>query len=105
MKAQISITMKNLFFSLAFMLIGTFTFANNSNQTVLTENLKGYDSYTIESPDIADNSVGTCYITLGFYDEDGNRLGGVVLAISGVDTQAQCNQLANQIENALNKEL
>jgi len=94
--------MKKLFFSLAFMLIGTFAFANNSNQTVLSENLKEYDSYAIESTKFSENSVGTCYVLVGYYDEDGNRVGGALYIISDIDSQEQCEAAADKLIDLLN---
>ena len=89
--------MKNVLFSLAFILIGSFAFANNSNEKV------SYDTYSIEKKLLTNDLVGTCYITIGFYDEDGVRVGGVVLAITDVSSAEECNDISNQISEALSK--
>lgn len=79
------------------MLIGSFAFANNSNEKV------SYDTYSIEKELLTNDLVGTCYITIGFYDEDGVRVGGVVLAITDVSSAEECNDISNQISEALSK--
>ena len=87
------------------MLMGSFAFASNSNQTVVPETHKEYDTYSIDAAKFVGTPFGTCYVTIGFYDEDGNRIGGVVLEITDVDTQEQCNELADKIAHELKKML
>ncbi|MBC8754767.1 hypothetical protein H2O64_08800 [Kordia sp. YSTF-M3] len=68
--------MKNLFFALAFMLIGSFTFANNNTTTeVLNTN-------TIELTEVTTQEVATDVIVvitiIDYYDQDGEYLGSDV---------------------------
>lgn len=53
--------MKNVFFALAFMLIGTFAFANNNDCVMKTTN---FDVDTIEI-------MGVCTVTITEYNADG----------------------------------
>ncbi|MBC8754765.1 hypothetical protein H2O64_08790 [Kordia sp. YSTF-M3] len=60
--------MKNLFFALAFMFIGSFAFANNTTTEVLNTN-------TIELTEVTSQEVATDVIVVviitEYYDEDG----------------------------------
>jgi hypothetical protein len=105
--------MKNLFLSVVLLLTVSFAFANNDVEKVSTFNVEE----TIElvnSIEFADadfsmeiknslETVGTCYITLGFYGEDGEYLGGVVLEITGVGSAQECSDLGDAIVDELNK--
>jgi len=97
--------MKNLFFALAFMLIGTFAFANNAKEVTT---LSFEDSFelinSIESESSTDakfinnlEAFGTCYITIGFYDADGNKVYELTLQIEGVSSAEECNEIANNL--------
>lgn len=66
--------MKNVFFSLAFMLIGSFAFANNSNETVNSINkqeaielMRNSTSFELEKT----NSAVDCLLTITFVYTDG----------------------------------
>ena len=62
--------MKKIFFSLAFLLIGTFVFANNGSSNELPNNT--LKTYSVEESIYGKDLVGTCIIKIGYYDEDGN---------------------------------
>lgn len=53
--------MKNVFFALAFMLIGTFAFAGNNNDVIQTTD------FNIETIEI----MGICTVTITEYNSDG----------------------------------
>lgn len=88
--------MKRIIFSLAFMLIGVFAFANTENR------LNQADNYSTNIISSENDFSGVCYISLGYYDEDGNRIGGVVLQINDVESFEECEDIADWIQEVLN---
>lgn len=98
--------MKNVFFALAFMLVGTFAFANNAKE-ITTVNYKEAVELvkSLKSTDFSNNLkienslelFGTCYITLSFYGEDGEHLATHTLAFEGVANEQECSGLADRI--------
>ncbi len=102
--------MKNIFFALAFMLVGTFAFANNSKEVAsinyneaieVFSALKSADSSNILKVENNLEVIGTCYITLGFYDSDGNKVYEATLQIEGVSSAEECSQIADDIASQL----
>jgi hypothetical protein len=102
--------MKNVFFAVAFMLLGTFAFANTANELSSInsdETVKIFNS--LELVDNSENSkvlnnfefFGTCYVTIGFYDSDGNKVAERTLQFNNVDSEAECDGLADAVEEAL----
>ena len=91
--------MKKKFFSLAFLLIGTFVFANNGSSNELPNNT--LKTYSIEESIYGKDLVGTCIIKIGYYDEDGNRVGGAVLVFTNVDTSEDCDAIGRMVEEVL----
>ena len=98
--------MKNLFCALAFMLIGTLAFANTAKEVTTVnyeEAVKLINSLTStdssNSLKIENNLevLGTCYITLGFYDSNGNKVYEATLQIEGVSSAEECSQIADGI--------
>jgi hypothetical protein len=88
---------------LAFTLIGTFAFANNTTaQTELSnKSVNSFETYSIEAPLFSENLVGTCYVTINGYDQDGNLIYSTVLQINGVPSGAACDQIAEKIKKSL----
>ncbi|SFZ90557.1 hypothetical protein SAMN05428642_1011007 [Flaviramulus basaltis] len=67
--------MKNLFFTLTFVLIGALGFANNSVKKEITTNKELVNSLTNSLKTTNKLEIfGTCYIRITFYDENGNVL-------------------------------
>jgi hypothetical protein len=95
------IKMKNVFFSLAFMLIGSFAFANNSTELKLDKSqmktFENYSNFKSENHQV----LGTCYVTISAYDEDGNKLASWVLQFDNVDSAEDCDQIGSMVEEAL----
>jgi sporulation protein YlmC with PRC-barrel domain len=89
-------SMKNLFFSLAFMLIGSFAFANtNEVKTNPNEEVKIIVEFT-EVNKIDDLVSHTCYY--GVYNSRGERIGSVVM--TDVPNNVSCGSslaLANAV--------
>jgi hypothetical protein len=98
------IKMKNVFFSLAFMLIGSFAFANTTSQIDLSSiESQKFESISIENVQLNWVVVGTCYITINGYDKNDNLVFSQVLQINDVESAEQCDQIADQIEAILKK--
>lgn len=96
--------MKNVFFSLAFMLIGSFAFANTTSQIDLSSiESQKFESISIENVQLNWVVVGTCYITINGYDKNDNLVFSQVLQINDVESAEQCDQIADQIEAILKK--
>lgn len=102
--------MKNLFFALAFMLVGTFAFANNAEEVSIVNNEEGVELVeTLKSNDFSNTLkiennlevIGTCYITLGFYDSDGNKVYEATLQIEGVGSSEECDEITDGIGSQL----
>jgi hypothetical protein len=98
--------MKNVFFTLVLMLVGTFAFANNAigiptdsydEAIELAESLRSNDfSNTLK----IENNLevfGTCYITVGAYDGDGNLLLQFTIVVEDVDSAEECNEIADSL--------
>ncbi len=87
--------MKNVFFALAFMLAGTFAFANNSVENELRiENTSNLEN-TFTEARLAKPS-GTCSISIGVYGEDGELL-KIVSAKWPSESAADCQREAQEI--------
>lgn len=102
--------MKNVFFALAFMLMGTFAFANNAKEVSTVNYEEAFELVkSLKSNDFSNNLkiennfeiFGTCYITLGFYDSDGNKVYEATLQIEGVSSAEECSQIADDIASQL----
>jgi uncharacterized protein YxeA len=95
------IKMKNVFFSLAFLLIGSFVFANTSSQLKLDNSkiisIENYSSIKSESH----QDLGTCYVSISAYDEDGNKLKTWVLQFDDVASAEDCDQIGAMVEKVL----
>lgn len=93
--------MKKVFFSLALMLIGSFAFANNSSELKLDDSqMKSFENYSLN---ISENNqvLGTCYVTISAYDEDGNKIKSWVLQFNDVASASDCDQIASNVAAAL----
>lgn len=98
--------MKNLFLSVVLLLTVSFAFANNEVEKVsifnIEETLELTNSVELTTFDFtAENYsitkvVGTCYITLSFYGEDGEHLATHTLAFEGVANEQECSGLADR---------
>jgi hypothetical protein len=102
--------MKNLFFALAFMLVGTFAFANNAkevttvNYDVVVELVKSLKSTDFRDNLKIENSLGvfgTCQITITFVNEDGEETGSISGTIPNVDTQEQCEAIVDAVKKLI----
>ncbi len=97
--------MKNVFFALAFMLIGTLAFANTAKEATTmsyedsVELVKSFELESSTDAKVINNLevLGTCYITIGFYDADGNKVYELTLQIEGVSSAEECNDIANNL--------
>ncbi|MBG6060346.1 hypothetical protein IWX83_000109 [Flavobacterium sp. CG_9.1] len=45
--------------------------------------------------------VGTCYVTISAYDEEGNKVKTWVLQFNNVESAEDCNQIGGMVEKAL----
>lgn len=98
------IKMKNVIFSLAFMLIGSFAFANTTSKIDLSSiESQKFESISIENVQLNLDVVGTCYITINGYDKNDNLVFSQVLQINNVESAEQCDQIADQIAASLIK--
>lgn len=94
--------MKNLFFSLAFLLIGSIAFAINSPESNLSNfKLVSYEDNSNFKTVIKEDLVGTCYVSISAYDEDGNKLKTWVLQFDDVASAEDCDQIGAMVEEVL----
>jgi hypothetical protein len=101
-KHKILNSMKNLFLSLAFMLIVSFAFANNSTQSNSSNfKLESFEDYSNFRTEINKDLIGTCYMTISAYDEDGNKIKSWVLQFNNVDSAEDCDEIADMVAQAL----
>ncbi|NHN26343.1 hypothetical protein FIA58_011695 [Flavobacterium jejuense] len=103
--------MKKLVFGLiATVLLSVSGFANNTkdisdfnhiktNKSIDQLNL--IDSNNIFSFENNFDFFGTCYVTLGFYDSDGNKIAERTLQIEGVNSADECSRIADEIAKQL----
>lgn len=92
--------MKNVFFALAFMLIGTLSFANESENS--STNLNEEELITQTEVLNFDESLGDCTITVNAYNQDGELVYSNSFTIYA-SSWYHCHQLANAFENWLNR--
>lgn len=86
------IKMKKVFFSLAFMLIGSFAFANTASQIDLS---------SIENVELNLEVLGTCHVSVGLYDEDGNKVKTIVLQFDNVASAEDCDAIGDIVQDVL----
>lgn len=72
--------MKNMIFGFAFMLIGTFAFANEGSQ--IEEKTIKYDTV-----------AGICYVTIYQVNNQGQIVGQSNYTFENVDSQTECDRL------------
>ncbi|MBM6499128.1 hypothetical protein [Flavobacterium macrobrachii] len=94
--------MKKIMFSLAFMLIGSFAFANNS-KNVETKKIQeeSFEIISIQEKLVNQKLVGTCFVSIGVYDEDGNKLKTIVLQFDNVSSAEDCDTIAGIVDDVL----
>lgn len=86
---------------IAFVLIGSFAFANNTNQTIVSKkHLSSNLSNLIDVAQFTESMLGTCYITINGYDGDGNVIYSTVIQINGISSEA-CDQITKKLEKTL----
>lgn len=98
--------MKNLFLSVVLLLTVSFAFAANDvetvsifdvEKTVELNNTVDFTAFDLTSENYSITKVvGTCYITLSFYGEDGEHLATHTLAFEGVANEQECSDLADR---------
>lgn len=103
--------MKNLFFGLIATVLFSFTVsANNTKDSsdfkYVTSNkpidqLNFIDSNNIYNLENNFDFLGTCYVTLGFYDSAGNKIAERTLQIEGVNSADECSRIADDIAKKL----
>lgn len=94
--------MKKVFFSLAFMLIGSFAFANTTSQIDLSSiEIQKFESISIENVQLNLEVLGTCYVSVGLYDEDGNKLKTIVLQFDNVASEEDCDAIGDIVQDVL----
>lgn len=102
--------MKNLFYTVVFMVMGSLGFAKTANSLTNSLDLETTQSVNLLSLVKADNNsnventldfFGTCYVTLGFYDSDGNKIAERTLQIEGVNSADECSRIADSINEQL----
>ena len=95
--------MKKMFYSLAFMLIGSFAFANTASQIDLSSiESQKFESISIENVQLNLEVLGTCYVSVGLYDEDGNKLKTIILQFDNVDSAEDCDAIGDIVQDVLN---
>ena len=95
--------MKKVFFSLAFMLITSFAFANTTTQIELTSiESQKFETISIENNQLNLEVLGTCYVSVGLYDEDGNKLKTIVLQFDNVASEEDCDTIGDIVQDVLN---
>jgi hypothetical protein len=95
--------MKKMFYSLAFMLIGSFAFANTESQMDLSSiKSQKFESISIENVQLNLEVLGTCYVSVGLYDEDGNKLKTIILQFDNVDSAEDCDAIGDIVQDVLN---
>lgn len=86
--------MKNLFFSLAFMLIGSIGFANEiANTNITKESNLMFNFAQARFVDM----LGTCYVTVSFYNSDGELTGTRLHTFYNVSSQEECDRWATSV--------
>ena len=94
--------MKNVFFSLAFMLIGSFAFSNTSSQIDLSSiESQKFESNLIENVQLDLKVLGTCYVSVGLYDEDGKKVKTIVLQFDNVASAEDCDAIGDIVQDVL----
>lgn len=92
-------TMKKILLSLAFLLIGSFAFANTN--VVLTakseSNVEIIKTYSFGEKDSKVLYFGTCMVTVRFYNQDGELLETRIHTYYNVETQADCDRYATAL--------
>jgi len=90
--------MKNLLLSLLFMLISSFAFATTTNQsTVFTEVVKTVNDGSFDSNFLKYEAVGTCTVTVRFYNGDGELTGTRIHTFYNVASESDCNSWASAV--------
>ena len=103
--------MKKLVFGLIATVLLSFTASANNTKDILNLNnietnelidqLNLIDSNTIFNLENNFDFFGTCYITLGFYDSDGNKIAERTLQIQGVNSADECSRIADSLNEQL----
>ena len=94
--------MKNVFFSLAFMLIGSFAFANTTSQIDLSSiESQKFESISIENVQLNLEVLGTCYVSVGLYDEEGNKVKTIILQFDNVASAEDCDTIGDIVQDVL----
>ncbi|CAM3926943.1 MULTISPECIES: hypothetical protein [Flavobacterium] len=95
--------MKKLMFAVALV---AFSFAGMANEKTIIKTVKTADVINLKELVETSNilkienkleTLGTCYVTIGFYDSDGNKVAERTLQIEGVNSAEECSQLADDI--------
>jgi len=63
--------------------------------------LESFENYSFFKTEINVDLVGTCYITISAYDEDGNKIKSWVLQFNDVASAEECNQIGDMVAQAL----
>jgi len=103
--------MKNLILSALLVLTVSFAFAANDvkkvstfdvEKTVELNNAVDFTAFNLTSENYSiTKTVGTCYVTIGFYDSNGNKVAERTLQFNNVDSEAECSDLADAVGEAL----
>ena len=94
--------MKKIIFSLAFVLIGSFAIANNSDESnMFNFKLLSHQENSNFKTVINEDILGTCYVTICAYDGDGNKIKSWVLKFDDVNSEEECKQISYVVEKAL----
>lgn len=89
--------MKNFIFSLAFLLIGSFGFANENANSISKKTKKAHVNFNIEDARF-DNLLGTCYVTVTFYNADGEVTGSRLHTFYNVNSESECSTWATAVK-------
>lgn len=87
--------MKNFIFSLAFLLIGSYGFANENSISKTTK--ESTINFSFEEAKF-DNLLGTCYVTVTFYNADGEVTGSRLHTFYNVNSEAECSTWATVVK-------
>ena len=103
--------MKNLFLTVVLLLTVSFSFANNEVEKISTYDVEetfevtnsvkllAFD-FTTENYSIT-KIVGTCYVTIGFYDSDGNKVAQRTIQFNNVSSEKECSDIADKLAKEL----
>lgn len=78
--------------------MGSFAFATTTNHSkVSTEVVKTINDVSFDSKFLKHESVGTCTVTVRFYNADGELTGTRIHTFYNVESESDCNSWASAV--------